>query len=274
MQFLEDSMKAMVVLLFFFWFTAVPTGGRAETPNFLVIVADDLGFSDLGSYGGDIDTPNLDALAADGLRFTQFYNTGRCWPTRASLLTGYYAQQVRRGEIPGFRTGKFVRPVWARLIPERLRAAGYRSYHSGKWHVDGQPTDNGFDLSNIVKNPGYNYGYFHLQKRIARHGVVERRAYLTTATADHAISSLKEHAANFRRQPFFQYLAFHAPHFPLQALPEDIGKYSNRYLPGWDVDGYAKAPKSGEHKIWGLTSWNGVVSQTGPVMAGSPLPAM
>src|SRR5436309_7642719 len=99
-------------------------------PNIVVILADDLGYSDLGCYGGEIRTPNLDGLAAGGLRFTQFYNTARCWPSRASLLTGYYAQQVRRDTVPGVPSGaRGTRPAWARLLPELLRPRGYRSYH-------------------------------------------------------------------------------------------------------------------------------------------------
>src|SRR3972149_3898108 len=101
---------------------------RPARPNILVILADDLGFSDLGCYGGEIATPNLDSLAANGLRYTQFYNTARCWPTRAALLTGYYAQQVgfdALPDVPGNDRRK--RPRWARLLPEYLRPLGYRS---------------------------------------------------------------------------------------------------------------------------------------------------
>src|SRR5438105_11868624 len=120
----------------------------ARRPNVLLIVADDMGFSDAGCYGGEIATPHLDALAKDGLRFTQFYNTSRCWPSRAAILTGYYAQQVRRDTVPGVTSGaQGVRPAWARLLPEMLRSLGYRNYHSGKWHVDGLPLANGFDHS-------------------------------------------------------------------------------------------------------------------------------
>src|SRR5512147_2139963 len=121
------------------------TAAAQPRPNIVVIVADDMGYSDPGCYGGEIETPNLDRLAAGGLRFTQFYNTARCWPSRACLLTGYYAQQVRRDslpDLPGGATGE--RPPWARLLPELLRPLGYRSYHSGKWHVDGGVLEGGF----------------------------------------------------------------------------------------------------------------------------------
>ena len=127
------------------WPTTSLSAAEPPRPNVLVILADDLGFSDLGSYGGEIDTPNLDRLAAGGLRFTQGYNTARCWPTRAALLTGYYPQAIGRDALPGSQGGvQGKRPEWARLLPERLATAGYRSYHSGKWHIDGDPRAQGF----------------------------------------------------------------------------------------------------------------------------------
>src|SRR5688572_4223380 len=103
------------------------TAAPPDRPNVLLIVADDMGFSDAGCYGGEIQTPHLDRLAAGGLRFTQFYNTARCWPTRAGVLTGYYAQQVRRDTVPGVRSGgQGTRPAWAPLLPELLKPLGYR----------------------------------------------------------------------------------------------------------------------------------------------------
>jgi arylsulfatase A-like enzyme len=209
----------------------------ADKPNLVFILADDLGWSDLGCYGGEIATPNLDALAANGLRFTQFYNTARCWPTRGALLSGYYAQQIHRDELPGLKTtGRGVRPPWAKLLPERLKPAGYRSYHSGKWHIDGKVQETGFDHSFEIRSQG-NYftatGTF-VDDTPVKPAADETGYYTTVAIADHAIHHLRDHAARHADRPFFQYIAFTAPHFPLHALPEDIARYRDRYLDGWD----------------------------------------
>jgi arylsulfatase len=206
----------------------------ATQPNILVIMADDLGFSDIGCYGSDIATPNLDGLAKDGLRFTQFYNTARCWPTRSALITGYYPQQIHmdppRGRLP----------AWTRTLPQWLKPLGYRSYHSGKWHVNGAPNpvgDGGFDHSYYLEDHDRNFNPTkilvddQLQPPVAKNSGY----YTTTAFANHAISCLKEHAAKYASQPFFSYLAFTVPHFPLQAPPEDIARYRDHYLKGWDV---------------------------------------
>ena len=208
-------------------------------PNILLILADDLGYSDLGCYGGEIETPNLDALAKGGLRFSQFYNTARCWPTRGALLTGYYAQQIRRDGVPGVPNtgGGGVRPKWARLLPEMLRPLGYRTYHSGKWHIDGEPTRNGFDHSYLVQDQDR----FFSPRVHSEDGVrlppadADSGYYATTAIADHAIKLLKEHSQQYAGQPFFHYLAFTCPHFPLQALQEDIARYRDKYRQDWAV---------------------------------------
>jgi len=207
-----------------------------DRPNVLLILADDLGFSDLGCFGGEIETPHLDRLAGGGLRWTQFYNTARCWPTRAALLTGFYAQQVRRDKVPGVTSGGAgKRPAWAPLLSRRLKARGYRAYHSGKWHLDGLPIQNGFDRSYYLKDQGR---FFHPQV----HWLDDRKLppvepgtdyYGTTAIADHAVECLQDHAQRHDGKPFFHYLAFTAPHFPLHALPEDIRKYQGRYDRGW-----------------------------------------
>ena len=210
---------------------------HAQQPNVIVILADDLGYSDLGCYGSEIETPNLDALAAGGLRYTQFYNTGRCWPTRASLLTGYYPHQVHRDRLPelgGGSRGK--RQKWARLLPDFLKPHGYKSYHSGKWHIDGKCLAAGFDRSFYMKNEG---NYFTNKGNVVDDKPVKKEAdetdyYATTSTVDHAIDCLKEHARDSAEQPFFQYVAFIAPHFPLHAKAEDIEKYADRYNDGWE----------------------------------------
>ena len=208
-----------------------------QRPNVMIILADDMGFSDAGCYGGEIATPNLDLLAANGLRFTQSYNTTRCWPTRSALLTGYYAQQIHRDALPDVPGGaQGVRQKWAKLLPERLKSVGYRSYHSGKWHIDGDVIAGGFDRSLHTKNDG---NFFTSKGNLindvpVKPVVDETDYYVTIATADFAIDCLKDHAANHKDRPFFQYVPFVAPHFPLHALPQDIAKYRDQYISGWD----------------------------------------
>lgn len=216
-----------------------PEEWRGKRPNILVILADDLGFSDLGCYGGEIATPNLDGLASNGLRWTQFYSTARCWPSRAVLLTGYYAQQVRRDAQYGSegRGGQGQRPEWAPLLSDLLRPLGYRSYHSGKWHVDGQPLRQGFDRAYVIEDHDrYFYPKRHTQDGKALDPVPEGTDfYLTDHIAQFAIDCLQEHATEHPDKPFFQFLAFTAPHFPLQAPEADVARYQDRYLHGWDV---------------------------------------
>ncbi|WP_394795509.1 arylsulfatase [Armatimonas sp.] len=229
------------------------TKPKLAKPNIVFILADDLGYSDLGCYGSEIATPNLDTLAKNGLRFTQFYNTARCWPSRAGLLTGYYAQQVHRDALPTVPGGvPGVRQTWARLLPDFLKTAGYRSYHSGKWHLDGKVLDGGFDRSLNMNNPG---NFFTARGNViddkpVRPPAEESGYYATIATADHAIVCLKDHATNYPDQPFFQYVAFHAPHFPLHALPQDIAKYRDKYLMGWDA---MRTARFGRQKKMGIT---------------------
>ncbi len=210
-----------------------------DRPNIVLILADDMGYSDLGCYGGEIETPHLDSLAENGLRFTQFYNTARCWPTRGSLMTGYYAQAIRRDAVPGVKGGggNGKRPPWARLLPDYLKPAGYRCYHSGKWHIDGKVLDAGFNRSLDIRNQGnfFTSKGNHVDDVPVTPADDESSYYTTIATVDHAIDCLQDHEAHYADQPFLQYVAFIAPHFPLHALPEDIERYRDRYLDGWDV---------------------------------------
>ena len=213
----------------------------ASPPNVVVILADDLGFSDAGCYGGEIDTPNIDRLATGGLRFTQGYNTARCWPTRGALLTGYYPQAIRRDALPGGQPGKQgERPAWAALLPELLAPAGYRSYHSGKWHVDGDPRRQGFHRSLRVEG-GQND--FFDPEGITVDGepiAAGDDFYATTAIGDHAAECLRDHAADHAAEPFFLYVAFTSPHFPLHAPQDLIAKYRPRYRDGWDLTRQAR----------------------------------
>jgi len=212
---------------------ASPTDRRRNKPNILVIVADDMGYSDAGCYGGEIQTPHLDRLAANGLRFSQCYSTGRCWPSRTALLTGYYPQQVRMDPPQG------PLPAWTRVVPHHLKPLGYRCYHSGKWHLMGAPkpvADGGFDHSYVL----HDHDRFFNPKN---HELDDRKLpavpegtdfYVTNTIADYAIDFLKDHSRDHASAPFYCYLAFTCPHFPLHALQEDIARYRNRYLAGWD----------------------------------------
>ena len=224
------------------WLTGAAASVAAiDKPNVLLIVADDLGFSDLGCYGGEIATPNLDALAANGLRLTRFYNTGRCCPSRASLLTGQYPHRVGVGHKvedlgrPGYR-GRISED--AVTIAEALRPAGYRSFISGKWHLGTpDPTKNGFEefygtliSAQTFWDPAH---YRRMPKGRPKRKYAAGEFYGTDAVTDHALDFL-ELARKTPNKPWFLYLAYHAPHFPLQARKEDIKKYAETYLAGWD----------------------------------------
>ena len=203
-----------------------------EKPNIVIILVDDMGYSDPGCYGGEIQTPNIDNLAANGLRFTHFYNTSRCWPTRASLMTGYYAQAVRM-DPPAEPS-----PEWAFTMPDYLKPMGYRCYHSGKWHINIKPhpvNDGGFDHSYFCTGQDNHFTWNHNldEKKLQAYDPDENK-YSTTVFTDYALDFLKEHESSFKDNPFFLYLAYTAPHFPVQALQEDIDKYQEIYAAGWD----------------------------------------
>lgn len=238
-------MLGALILLLMVLSVAEPVRAEMEQarPNILVFLVDDMGFSDVGAYGGEIRTPNIDRLASGGLRFTQFYNSGRCWPTRASLLTGYYAQSVGRdvssglATNPGKRKGLADRPAWAQLLPAYLKPFGYRSYHVGKWHLDGLPLRSGFDRSYLNMNElGYFRAVNHQLDEVDLPDIeVDGKFYSTISTVDYSIRFLEEHREKYANQPFFAYIAFNSPHFPVQALPQDIALYKDRYKEGWDV---------------------------------------
>ena len=216
---------------------AASVSAAARKPNIVLFLADDMGYSDAGCYGGEIATPNLDRLAKEGLRFTQFYNTARCWPSRAAILTGFYAQEVRRDTVPGIPSGGAgIRPPWAPLLPRMLKPLGYRCYHSGKWHLDGKPLANGFDHSYDLEDYDRHFApRRHLEDDQLLPPVTPGSGYFSsTAIADHAVNYLKDHAKRYANQPFFCYVAFISPHFPLQAPPEDIARYQDTYRAGWD----------------------------------------
>ena len=260
-------MKSFLQALCFLSLIHSPSySAEAAKPNVIFILCDDLGYSDIGCYGSEIDTPNLDLLAKEGLRFTQFYNTTRCWPTRASLMTGYYAQQIGRDRLPNLPGGIMKnRPAWAPLLPQLLKEAGYLSYHSGKWHIDGKVLEGGFDRSRNIVSPGnfFTTAGTSIDDVPLKPLQTGEEHYITIATADHAIECLKDHAKVARDKPFFQYIAFHAPHFPLHALPQDIAKYSDKYLTGWDA---LRASRFEKQKAMGLAKGelSALVREVGP----------
>ncbi|MCK4750212.1 MAG: arylsulfatase [Bacteroidales bacterium] len=216
-----------------------------EKPNMVFILADDMGHSDLGCFGAEIlETPNIDELAKNGLRFTNFYNTGRCWPTRTSLLSGYYPHQVLSDPLDGvdYGIGTF-NPVNKTWLPAVLKDHGYRCYHSGKWHIfrklpqryEFSHTEVGFDRSYRTQDGRHLRPRLLLEDGDSIHLPVEGSGYeASVAIVDHAIKYLKEHSDNQPDVPFFEYIAFIAPHFPLQVMQKDIDMYREKFLMGWD----------------------------------------
>jgi arylsulfatase len=216
---------------------------KPASPNILLILADDLGWSDMGCYGGEIKTPNLDALAMDGVRFSQAYNSSRCCPTRASLLTGLYPHQAgigrfvgRGNDKPGYRGRLNENTV---TLAEALRKAGYGTYMVGKWHVNEPgPTKRGFDeFYGFVHGHGLDSWEPRMMIRLPE-GRPERaygagEYFATDAMTDYALDFLN--TARAEKVPWFLYVAYQAPHFPVQAPPELTRGYVSTYEKGWDV---------------------------------------
>jgi arylsulfatase len=221
-----------------------PTGGAATDtrPNIVFILADDLGFSDIGCYGGEIDTPNLDRLAAEGLQFTQFYNCAKCETTRATVLTGRYHHEVGIGKLQNSVT-----------FAEVLKDAGYTTLMSGKWHMTGNPLDRGFERYFGHLSGACNFfkgdDTFRLDREVFE--VPETGFYTTDAKTDYAIQFIREADAN---KPFVLYLAYNAPHYPLHAPKAEVLKYRGKYRMGWDKSASNGLPGSSRWVFWEWTS--------------------
>lgn len=237
-----NRLALLVVLL------SVPSVGfSADRPNIVVILVDDMGFSDIGCYGSEIPTPHLDGLAANGLKFTQFYNTGRCCPTRASLLTGLYSHQTGVGHM----TGDYKLPGYRGALNDRCvtfgdvaRSAGYLSAMTGKWHVGHRekkhfPRARGFDrFYGIPEGGGFYFQVKDGRTIVLNDDVLASPEnplpdgwYSTDAWVDAGLKFVDE--AIQAEKPFLWYIAHNAPHFPLQAPAEDIDKFRGKYQAGW-----------------------------------------
>ena len=236
--------------LMYFLGTSCSTSGQAENPNIILILADDMGYSDLSCFGSEIKTPNLNRMAEQGTRMTQFYNASRSCPTRASLLTGLYQHQAGVGDMVsdlGFPSYQGYLNQQCVTLAEALKYNGYNTYMSGKWHVGSgpevHPLRRGFDrYFGLIDGAG---SYFERKPyRVNQQRPLwmiedvdfnppDSGFYLTDAITEYAISVLDEQ--NEKEEPFFLYLAYTAPHWPLHALPEDIAKYRGKYMSGWDV---------------------------------------
>lgn len=249
--FIKNFLKVTVgfsSLLFLYTCTIPqqPSNKKDLAPNILLIMADDLGFSDIGCYGGEISTPNIDALAAEGMKFTQFYNTGRCCPSRASLLTGCYSHQVGMGWMTAANlgsagyTGRLSDQVYT--VAEGLKMAGYQTYMSGKWHLTHDdstrsnamggswPFQRGFDEFYGTIEGAKDYFKPKFLYRNDQPLTTETHYFYTHAVSDSAATFIAHHK---QENPFFLYTAFYAPHFPLHAPDSTVQKYRGKYKKGW-----------------------------------------
>lgn len=216
----------------------IPLLHASEKPNILVILTDDLGYSDIGCYGGEIETPNLDRLAANGLRFSQFYNTAKCHSSRVSLLTGRWC--IQAGDISMTK---------AVTIPEVLAPAGYSTMMTGKWHLDKEPTDFGFQRywGHLSGATNFFTGDNTFRLNGEKWEVPKKGFYTTTANVDFGLRFIAE--AREEKKPWFLYIAFNAPHAPLQPLKEDYEKYRRRYEGGWDAMNTSRFAKQKENGL-------------------------
>lgn len=272
------NMRFLIIYFSVFIYTA-----SAETrPNIIVILADDMGFSDIGSYGGEMDTPELDRLAAGGIKFSRFYNSGRCCPTRASLMTGLHPHQTGIGWMTNSPTSERMDhgPAYPSYrgylnkrcvtIAEVLQESGYATLMAGKWHLGGarpdrRPLQRGFGsfygslagATNFFK-PEAPRGIFEGNEPVQNlRSTTDRRYYTTDAFTDHAIRFIDEEKAG-KDRPYFLYLAYTSPHWPLQAHPEEVDKYVGKYRLGWDR---LRAERLERQKASGLVDENFVLSE-------------
>jgi arylsulfatase len=219
-----------------------------KKPNVIVILADDMGYSDIGCFGSEISTPNLDKLAKNGIRFTQFYNASRSCPTRASLLTGLYQHQAGVGDMVGdlgYPSYQGYLNTQSVTLGEAMKTNGYNTYMSGKWHVGDKPQTlprkRGFDrYFGLIDGASSYFQLIPYRNNQQPPKMMlddepyfpEDGFYMTNAITDYALTFLDEETP--KKEPFFMYLAYTAPHWPLHALPRDIEKYRGNYLKGWD----------------------------------------
>jgi len=220
---LRSSLQRIAIVALFCAHVCTPSLDAAARPNVIVILADDLGFADLGCTGGEIATPNLDRLAANGILFTQFYNTAKCAQTRTSLLSGRYYPELR-GDA--FRA--------CSILPEAFGEAGYTTLMTGKWHLQGHPMDHGFEryFGHLSGATNFFHGDGSFYHDREKYEVPKEGFYTTDANIDYALRFLDTAPKD---RPFFLYLAFNAPHYPLQTKEADYRKYETRYRRGWDV---------------------------------------
>lgn len=251
-KFLKDSAVASVSLAAAGKLSAGLAEPFSRRPNIILFLADDLGYSDIGCYGGEIETPNLDRLAREGVRFSSFYNSPRCCPSRASLLTGMYSHQAHMGMmVDDHRYYGAHYPAYdgdlnkgCITIAEALKPAEYRTYHSGKWHLSTQQrTDKGGDQSNWPCQRGFDHAYAMITGAGSYYtpncltwdnepiDTFPKDFYFTDAIGDESIKMIRSGPTD---QPFFLYCAFNAPHWPLHAPEATVAKYRERYLAGWD----------------------------------------
>ncbi|MEM9160965.1 MAG: arylsulfatase, partial [Verrucomicrobiota bacterium] len=280
-------MKLRLIIISLF---ITPLVASADRPNVLIIMADDMGYSDIGCYGGEIPTPHIDRLAANGLRFTQFYNTARCSQTRAALLTGLYQHQAGMGvlaETPKEAVDPATKaPGYAQTlnrnsvtIAEVLKEAGYRTYMGGKWHLGYHakhkwPNQRGFDkFYGSISGATSFFRPSGLRSVSLNNDILpppkDPEYYTTDAFTDYLIQFIDEQEDD---APFFGYLSFTAPHWPLHAREEDIQKFVGKYTNGWDAlraERWQRMLNLGVVKAeWGLSprddgarSWNKLTEQ-------------